>query len=178
MYEVLADGMSPVHVLPLALVGVVLVEEVVFAVVENKAVRVVDPAPAGREVELRAVLFAVEAVLSGDPVRLIDFPESPRVAVVGDPHGLPFKSRHVPEHPVVRLFGGQPDRHRKGRFAFRFEGHAAPLLPVGDREVEVAFRDFQRDVLGLYARSAQGQQRAEYQSHFRLCFHGGSAVAG
>src|SRR5215471_12336726 len=52
--EVGADGMAPAHVAPLVSEGVVLEEEMVFAVIEDEAVGIVGPVARGGEVYLRA----------------------------------------------------------------------------------------------------------------------------
>ena len=57
--EVAADGVAPTHVAPGVAERVVLVEEVVFAVEPDQAVGVVGPVLARREMELRAIGFAV-----------------------------------------------------------------------------------------------------------------------
>jgi len=66
VYEIAARGVTPVHVAPIAAVGIVLKEEVVFTVVESQTVRVVIPAAPGREVQLRPQGFAVQHLLSDD----------------------------------------------------------------------------------------------------------------
>src|SRR5947207_3098491 len=60
MDEVRADGMSPAHVTPSIAEWVELIEQVVFAVVEDQAVRIVHPVGCRREVELRAEFFSIE----------------------------------------------------------------------------------------------------------------------
>ena len=75
--QVGADGVAPVHVAPVPAVGVVLVEEVIFARLPDQAVGVVEPAAPRREVELRPVRLAVDPAGVGDVVGLGD-PASPR----------------------------------------------------------------------------------------------------
>ena len=55
--QVATDGMSPTHVPPRIARGIVLVEEVVFAVVEDQSVGVVHPVDFGREMCLRTKRF-------------------------------------------------------------------------------------------------------------------------
>ena len=50
--EVFADGVAPVHVSPAPAIRVVLEKEVILAIVEDHAIRVVVPSALGREVEL------------------------------------------------------------------------------------------------------------------------------
>ena len=59
VHQVTADGVPPVHGPPNGFLGVVLIEEVVFAVVIDKPVGVVHPMFGRREVDLRAIHFVV-----------------------------------------------------------------------------------------------------------------------
>ena len=58
--QVAADRVAPVHVAPVPAVGIVLIEQVIFTVEPDQAVRVVQPAAPRREVELRPASLAVE----------------------------------------------------------------------------------------------------------------------
>jgi hypothetical protein len=71
-----------VHVLPIALIGIVLEEEMVLAVLPDEAVRIVVPSAAGTEVQLRPLRLAVEAVLSGKSVGLMDPGDANRMVSV------------------------------------------------------------------------------------------------
>jgi hypothetical protein len=57
--EIIADRMAPTHVPPFIAKGIVLIEEVVFAVVVDHAVRVVHPVSLRREMELGAKRFFI-----------------------------------------------------------------------------------------------------------------------
>ena len=63
--QVAADRVAPVHRPPVGIVGVILVKQVVLTVVEGKAVRVVHPAHAGREMEGRPILRHDKGALVG-----------------------------------------------------------------------------------------------------------------
>ena len=60
MDEITTDGVAPVHVAPIPTVRIVLEEQVVLAVVEDHAVRIVVPAALWRKMELPAQRFAVD----------------------------------------------------------------------------------------------------------------------
>ena len=55
--QIRADGVSPVHGSPVAVIGIVLVVEVILAVVPDHAVGIVHPELFGRKMDLRPVLF-------------------------------------------------------------------------------------------------------------------------
>ena len=109
MYQVLADRMAPVHILPVSFKRIVLVEQVVFALIIDQSVRVIDPASPGSEVELRTVLFLIQFSLSFDFVGLVYFTQSLLIAVVGYLDRLSFESRHIFKHPVFRFIRRQTD---------------------------------------------------------------------
>lgn len=167
VHQVAAHGVAPVHVLPLAFIGVVLVEEVVFVIVVNQPVGVVDPSPARCEVELRPVFLAVERVFSGDPVVLVNPLQPARIAVVTDCELLPAERRDIPEDPVVGLVRGQSDNDRKRGFFLGSERHPASRLVVRDGYVDIFFRHFERDAVRLCAGARQRQERAKQQRHRR-----------
>src|SRR5436190_9642710 len=62
MHQVAAHSMAPGHVAPVDAGRIVLEKQMVFALVENKSVRVVVPAFLGREMKLRTPGFAVEHI--------------------------------------------------------------------------------------------------------------------
>ena len=59
-----ADGVAPAHMAPRLAEGIVLVEEVVLALVEDEPVRVVHEVPRRREVEPRAQGLVVGGLLA------------------------------------------------------------------------------------------------------------------
>src|SRR5262249_9417709 len=66
MNQVAADCVAPAHVAPPLARGVVLVEEVILAIVEDHSIRVVHPILRGREVKLWTE-WLVEAFRCRDP---------------------------------------------------------------------------------------------------------------
>src|SRR5271165_1401509 len=60
MDQVLADRMSPTHMSPLESEWVVLIEQVVFALIVDRAVGIVHPVLGGREVKLRTMGFVIK----------------------------------------------------------------------------------------------------------------------
>src|SRR5262249_7932970 len=81
--EVGADGVAPVHVAPVPAVGVVLVEQVIFALVIDQTVWIVQPTAARGEVELRAVSFLVNRVGAANVIALRDGGQAARVSGQG-----------------------------------------------------------------------------------------------
>ena len=57
--QVGTNRMAPVHIFPIALIWIVLVEHMVFATIENQAVRVVNPSATGGKMILRSAAFVV-----------------------------------------------------------------------------------------------------------------------
>ncbi len=118
MQQVGAHGMPPVHVAPIPAVGVVLIEQVIFTVIIDQAVRVVDPPPHRGEVHTWPVPFAINAVLTGKlcicvyRIERRQRPIAGRRRTSGSAEGrtLHFKcqlpalvSGHVEEHPEVGI---------------------------------------------------------------------------
>ena len=62
MDEVTTDGVAPVHVAPFPSVRVVLVEEVIFTIVIDESVGVIDPAALGAEMKLWAERLLIELI--------------------------------------------------------------------------------------------------------------------
>ena len=60
--EVFADSVAPVHVSPAPAIRVVLEKEVILAIVEDHAIRVVVPSALGREVELSSQGFTIHVL--------------------------------------------------------------------------------------------------------------------
>ena len=53
MQQIVAHGMAPMHGIPLRIIGIVLVEQMILAVIIGKAVGIVHPADPGGEVKRR-----------------------------------------------------------------------------------------------------------------------------
>ena len=64
--QVAADGVSPAHMAPFIAEGIVLIEQVILALVEDHPVRVVHEILFGREVELRPPRFVVKGLSERD----------------------------------------------------------------------------------------------------------------
>ena len=142
--EIAAHGMAPVHVAPGPAVGIVLEEEVPFALVEHAAVGVVVPAAAGREVKLPAERLAIEVVAPLDRVGLLDRGERLRILrqfVHGKRDGLALPRARLHDGPPVGLGVGQFDRVFHRRAALDRRGHGPLGRAVLDRDREEAFFD-------------------------------------
>ena len=72
VHQVGADGVAPVHVAPVPAVGVVLIEEVIRTRVPDQPVGVIEPAAAGREVELGTMRLVIDQAGVGDVLGLRD----------------------------------------------------------------------------------------------------------
>ena len=72
LHEIFADGVSPVHISPPPTVRIMLVEKMVFPVVEAQPVRVVQPPTSGRKMELRPEFFSVKVFLAPDLIGVTD----------------------------------------------------------------------------------------------------------
>ena len=118
MDEVGAHGMAPVHILPIALIGIMLIEKMILTIMPDKSVGVVDPSATGGEVKLRTVCLMIDERLVGDGVGLTE--EVGILEVVRHLNGdfLPFKILHILEYPVIGGAVGEAD----------IEGYRLPLL--------------------------------------------------
>ena len=65
--------MSPMHISPVAFIGIVLIKQMIFTIVPYQTVRVVDPSVSGGEMELRTIFLLIEISSATDCIRLIDF---------------------------------------------------------------------------------------------------------
>jgi hypothetical protein len=137
MYQVTAYGMAPMHVAPFALERVVLIEEVVFTLVEHQAVGVVVPSPFLGIMYLRAVVLAVQAVCPGDFVILINGCKSGPVFRIRDGDSLSFIAGHIQKNPIVRLVRSYPYIEGIILMSRSGEGHPAPSVSVRDREIQI-----------------------------------------
>lgn len=145
--EVFGGGVSPVHVAPVPAVGVVLVKEVPFALVIDKAVGVVEPAAVRSEVESRAGGFVVHVVVVGAVVGELDLFEGVVFGfdVVGvEGEGLAEERFGVEVVPCVGLIGGEFDV--EGADGLVVKGNVDDLLrcAVFNGKKEIGLVDFER----------------------------------
>ena len=177
--KVRARGVTPVHVSPLSLEGIVLVEQVILSGVVDQAIRVVVPPAARREVELGAARLPVETVLSCEAGRLVDHVDTPRRRAEREGQHLSFPGGDVLEDPVVRPPVGDADIRVGERVLPRTEHHSLTLLLHLDGDIEVLLFDPERPFDRLPRRSGQthhGQDGEGQMFHCstlqRWCFYG------
>src|SRR5690606_39171293 len=63
--QVRAHCVSPVHVTPIPTIGVVLIEQMIFTIIIDQSIWIIDPAAHGRKMYLGPVTFAIHAILTG-----------------------------------------------------------------------------------------------------------------
>lgn len=140
VHEVLAHGVAPGHVLPVTLIGVVLIEEVIFAVVVHQAVGVVDPSAAGGEMHLRAVGLVVYRSLVGNFRLECDEVDALEAVGIGDGDFLALVGAHVAEG-VVFGFAVLRYAHHHGHVLKARDGHlethAVEFMAYGHHHVAV-----------------------------------------
>ena len=161
MDEITTDGVAPVHVAPIPSVRIVLEEQVVLAVVEDHAVRIVVPTALWRKMELPAQRLAVHRSLILETVTLLDRRQRrgigrQRVHTEGD--GLSPPSRHVHGRPPVGRTIGQFDVVPDDGLAVHHQCHHALRGPVANGQVQIAggHRDGSFNVLLETFRSGVG----------------------
>lgn len=166
--QIFADGVAPGHVAPFGSEWVVLEEEMVLALEEDEAVRVVQPVFTRRKVELRAVGLSIErrgldlydrALIGLCDVIHVDMSPSPGLPVYDfDARRLPIQILDIPGFPLQALRA------------------ARPIVRAGRSAHDFAI-DQQIDAGRAGVRAAAQQKRDEFAFDFKLR-RGQSAGAG
>ena len=159
--EVRARSVAPVHVLPVTLVGVVLIEEVVLAVVIDEPVGVVHPSTTCGEVELRTLGLAVHRGLSHNGIGHEEATERCITALIGERERLAAIGREVLEHPIIGFALGQAHEHRQVVRPRGVEGETPSLRTVRDGDVQIASPDLQRTLGCLHGACGKQQEEEE-----------------
>ena len=152
--EIRRFGIAPVQVAPPHAERIVLVEEEPLAVAVDEAVRVVEPALARRELELRTVRLVVEVRRLARTVRRLNRGER----VVGKPRDVHLEGEclalvggDVHPRPPVGILLRQEDVHHADRRAVREDREASPQAAgsaVPHREEDVGLRGDERARMG------------------------------
>ena len=144
MYQVLADCMAPVHVLPVSFERIMLVEQVILTFIINQSIRVIDPTSPGSKVELRTILFLIQTILSCDFIRLVYLAESFFIALIGYLDCFSFEGRYIFEYPILGFIRCQTNNDGQIRLAVYFKSHFRPIFGMRNREVQILLRYFKR----------------------------------
>ena len=155
MHQVAAYGVSPRHILPLALEWVMLIEEVVFALIVDKSVGVVVPAASLRVVHLWTVTLSVERVLPRNLICLINLVKPRCVVRILERESLALELCDVAEYPVVGLSLGNAYVECALWLAIHLKGHSLSVLLVRDGDVEVLLLCLERNLLCRCAHTEQ-----------------------
>ena len=112
MHQIGARRVAPVHVSPAPAVRIVLEKKVVFALVENEAVRVVRPPALRRKLELRTQRLVIQIAGVFQRIALLYLHERLRILgqfVHDDRHAFSRPRAHVQRRPPVGLRVGELD---------------------------------------------------------------------
>ena len=145
--QIRAHGVAPGHVAPIPTVGIVLIEQVILAFVENQPIGIIQPTAPGSKMKLRTQGFVVNLLVVFDGVRLINLFQAQgvfRQLVNLEHHGFSLERRNVQESPPVRFGIGQFNLELTFRFSAHHQLQGPFSRAIFYRQIQIMFLHLER----------------------------------